>query len=154
MEKYSIPKEKYSFICDDINSALNNFEVNSFDTVFCFGIFYHTMNHMTLLSDIKKLNPKYVILDTAVSITDKPIIHIKTENLDFDGPPINTSESIGIQTLAGWPSVTAIDLMLNYYGFDVRYFNWQNTNIENWENIQDYKNGRRVTVIAKKKDKN
>ena len=67
MKKYNMPREKYSFICGNIFEELDKIKPDSIDVVFCFGIFYHIMNHMLLISKIKRLNPKYLILDTVIS---------------------------------------------------------------------------------------
>jgi len=67
MGLYQIPKEKYHFITGDIFNEIQKIQPKTIDVVFCFGIFYHIMNHMLLLSEIKKLQPKYLLLDTVVN---------------------------------------------------------------------------------------
>ena len=63
MEIYDIPKEKYQFIEGDIYKKITLIEPNSIDTVFCFGYLYHTMFHINLLSKIKIMNLKHLIID-------------------------------------------------------------------------------------------
>ena len=65
MKKYGISEERYHFGVGDIFEEIKKISPNEIDVVFCFGIFYHVSNHMELLKEIKKLQPKYLILDTA-----------------------------------------------------------------------------------------
>ena len=67
MQKYKIPENKYSFVVGDIFEEIKKIPLNEIDIVFCFGIFYHVSNHMELLTRVKKLNPKYLILDTEIN---------------------------------------------------------------------------------------
>ena len=59
-----IPKKKYRFITGDLLSYLENQEENSFDTIFCLGIFYYILDPFYLLQLLKKVTARYIILDT------------------------------------------------------------------------------------------
>lgn len=50
----------------DIFDYLPACQPGQFDTILCFGFFYHTMRQMELLQQIVRLQPKAVILDTTV----------------------------------------------------------------------------------------
>ncbi len=80
MELYRIPKEKYNFITGNIFNEIQKIQPKTIDVVFCFGIFYHIMNHMLLLEEIKKLQPKYLILDTSVNHSKQPSILLQKED--------------------------------------------------------------------------
>lgn len=149
MKKYGVPDKKYSFIVGDLFEEIKNID-EKIDVVFCFGIFYHVMNHMSLLSSIKKLRPHYFILDSAVSSSDSPIIELKSDNIRHPGAAIkaNTKE----QAIVGWPSKKAIELMLADLGFEFSYYDWQCQGIVNWKDIEDYQKGARVSIVAKNLD--
>ena len=68
-EKFGIPNSR--FICGDIFERLDDIEPGSIDTIFIFGIFYHIENHALLLSKLARLNPEYLIFDTAIAIDRK-----------------------------------------------------------------------------------
>lgn len=136
MEKFEISQEKYSFIVGDIFEEIKKFKNNEFDIVFCLGIFYHIMDHMLLLNEIKQLNPKYIIMDTNVSTLKEPMISLREENSIKEANAISSGEDGKI--LVGHPSKKALELMLSHIGFDFTYYDWENSGIINWENIEDY----------------
>lgn len=146
MKKYGIPDEKYSFKEGDLFEELGKID-ERVDVVFCFGIFYHVMNHMLLLSLLQKLSPHYLILDSAVSDFDSPTIELKLD--DVRNPASATKANIREEALVGWPSKKAIEFMLTYSGFDFNYYDWQSFKITNWKDIEDYHEGKRVSLVAK-----
>lgn len=77
MEEYGIPRERYHFTCGDVFQELDSLQPGSFDVVFCFGFFYHIMNHMLFLTKIQRLRPRYLVIDTRdlvrVSVVAKSI---------------------------------------------------------------------------------
>jgi len=146
MKKYGIASEKYSFVVGDIFEKIKELKPKEFDVVFCFGIFYHIMNHMLLLTEIKRLQPRYIILDTAITlISDQPIIHIKRENWSEEGDAILDSSHTSDEVLGGRPSKSALEIMLASLGFDFNYYDWENSGITNWEDLDDYHSKRRIT---------
>ena len=139
MEKYNITKEKYQFIIGDIHQEIKKIETNSVDTVFFFGFFYHTMYHMDLLKEIKRLNPNYIIFDSHISQSDSPVIDV-FKNVTKKGEKI----------LEGYPSKSALEIMLEYFGYSFEYYDWKKKNIDDWDHLGDYKNEKRITLIAKR----
>jgi len=149
MRKYGVSDKKYSFIVGDLFDEIKNVD-EKIDVVFCFGIFYHVMNHMSLLSSIKKLRPRYIIIDSAISSSDDPIIELKLENIHDPASAINAN--VKEQSIVGWPSKKSIELMLIGIGFDFTYYDWQHSRIVNWKDIEDYQKGERVSIVAKNLD--
>jgi len=149
IKKYGVPDEKYSFIVGDLFDEIEKID-ERIDVVFCFGIFYHIMNHMSLLSSIKKLRPRYIILDSTISNSDNPIIELKLE--DIHNPASAITANIAQQAIVGLPSKKAIELMLTGLGFDFSYYDWQNSGIKNWQDIEDYHRGERVSLLVKNRD--
>ena len=145
MKKYGIPDEKYSFRIGDLFEEIGKVS-EKIDVVFCFGIFYHVMNHMLLLSHIKRLSPRYIILDSALSPSRDPVIELKLENIHDPGAAIKANKTN--KAIVGWPSRKALELMLADIGYDFHYYDWTNSGITNWEDIEDYRDGKRVSLVA------
>ena len=149
MELYKIPKERYSFIKGDVLEEIKKIQPETFDIVFCFGLFYHIMNHVELLEEIKRLKAKYLILDASISESDKPIIELIEEDSNVEASGIKSKYSTSNQALVGYPSKNAIELMLKNFGYSFFYYDWHNVGIENWEHIDDYHLNRRISLVAK-----
>ena len=138
MNKYNIPKEKYTFVVGDIHKEIMKIHSNSIDTVFCFGFFYHTINHFTLLSEIKRINAKCLILDTAVADSYQPIIKVKYDDATKESKAIRDSSNANNRMVVGHPSKLAIEMMLKSLGFDFVYLDWENSDISDWNELSMY----------------
>jgi len=148
MERYKISKEKYSFVIGDIFNEISKLKPKQFDTVFCFGIFYHITSHYRLLSEIKRLKPKHLVLDTMIVKDNRPIIEFWT-TLSKDLTIKVGDSSHGGEVIRGTPSKSALELMLKNLRFDFQYYDWESAEITNWQSIEDYLNGFRVSLVAK-----
>ncbi|MDE1863505.1 MAG: methyltransferase domain-containing protein [Thaumarchaeota archaeon] len=146
MKKYGISAARYSFIVGDLFEEIGKVR-EKIDVVLCFGIFYHVMNHMLLLSSIKQISPRYLLLDSAVSASDDPVIELRLENIRDPAAAIKANTSN--RALVGWPSRKALELMLVDIGYNFKYYDWANAGITNWEDIEDYRDGRRVSLVAR-----
>jgi len=142
MEKYQIPTEKYKFILGSIYPEIKKLKPNSIDTIFCFGFLYHTYNYIQLFAGIKKLNPLYLIIDTQIEKSDLPIISLHLEGTRIEGE----------RKIVGTPSRPALNLLLEHFGFEYQYYDWKNSKVTNWDKTNDYKNGARITLVAKRKE--
>jgi len=111
MNAYNIPQENYNFINGNVEEEILKMDEGSFDTVFCLGYFYHTLNNMKLLADIKRLNPENIIFDTNISKSTQPIIKIKKEKVNPGGPREKYYVTRDGQLLAGCPSKSALELI-------------------------------------------
>ena len=151
MKKYKIPAEKYSFIVGDITKELKNMTEGTIDVVFCFGIFYHITDHSALLGDIKKLKPKYLILDTRISAFKIPAIRLRVEDSQKPGASIKGDSPVQ-NVIVGIPSRSAVEFMLKKLGFSFTYFDWHGKDRQNWKGIHDYQNSQRVSIVAKNLD--
>jgi len=152
MERYGIPKNKYSFIVGDIHEEIKKIEPGKIDTIFCFGFFYHTMHHMFLLSQIKRLEPYYLILDSNVLASNEPIIRVGAQG-GKEGSAISSENTKNNKTIVGKPSRKAIEIMLDNLGFSFEYYDWPNRDFSDWKFLGDYKNGMRITLVAKNLNK-
>jgi len=143
---------KYEFIEADINKEIMKFKEEKFDTIFCFGYFYHTLHQMHLIKEFQRLNPEHIIFDTHTSTLDKPVIELKKMKLKNPNAFIGRiTVRLKNQILEGWPSKSALELMLEQIGYDYEYYDWFNQGINNWERLDDYKRRIRFTLVAKRK---
>jgi len=132
MKKYGISEERYHFGVGDIFEEIKKISPNEIDVVFCFGIFYHVSNHMQLLKEIKKLQPKYLILDTEIAKSKSPIIRLRKE------PYYTPDSTISFEKfIAGRPSQSALNMMLNALDFKITYYDWEK-NIHDWNGLEIY----------------
>jgi predicted RNA methylase len=149
MKIYEISDAKYDFIVGDIHEEIKKLKPNKFETIFCFGFFYHTLDHNLLLREIKKLNPKNLILDTVISNSNFPIIELIEEDSDVESYAIKNIENTDKNVLVGIPSKKAIERMLKNLGFEYYYYDWHDGHIQNWDDLESYKIKRRITLVAK-----
>lgn len=147
-----IAKEKYEFRLGDVVKELTSLQKDSFDVVLCLGFFYHTMEHWRILSEIKRINPKYVILDTQVSTLDKEVIEIYLEDSENEANAFFQNHNSNL-SLVGKPSRGAIELMLSHLGFEVKIIDWHKLGVKNWKHIVDYYKKERLTFVAINKDR-
>ena len=140
MKKYEIPEDKYNFVVGDIFEEIKKIPSREIDVVFCFGIFYHVSNHMELLKEIKKLQPKYLILDTEINKSKLPIVRFRKE------PYYTPDSTISFEKfIAGRPSQSALNMMLNALDFKVAYYNWYG-NIQDWQDLEIYSSKNSILV--------
>ena len=132
MKKYEIPEDKYNLVVGDIFEEIKKIPSREIDVVFCFGIFYHVSNHMELLKEIKKLQPKYLILDTEINKSKSPIVRFRKE------PYYTPDSTISFEKfIAGRPSQSALNMMLDALDFKITYYNWEK-NIQDWKGLEIY----------------
>lgn len=146
---YAVPKDSFRFVAGDVFEEIAKVEPGTIDTVFCFGFFYHQGHHTHLLDEIARLKPQFVVLDTALHLDPYPIVFF------FKEPPVGEANAapVGLTAnkafqVSGAPSRSALDMMLEHFGWKFEYYDWQNAGIKNWDNIADYHEGWRVTVRA------
>lgn len=143
MKKYGITSEKYSFVVGDIFEQLKKLTPKEFDVVFCFGVFYHTVDQMLLIREIKRLQPRYLILDTEVTLSNDPIIRIRKET-----PYLSDPLSPDSKFIVGRPSKRGIEMMLESVGFDYSYYDWKNSGIKDWKPLEIYSS--KKSILLKK----
>jgi transposase-like protein len=137
MEYYDVPVDRYEFLAGDIFELIDRIEYC--DVVFCFGILYHINHHMLLLMKIAELDPRALIVDTAISQLEVPAIELHGP---ADGRPL-----LG-QPFEGWPSRAALDAMFSSFGWTYRYFEWEQSGLTDPSQMLDYRKGKRVSVVV------
>jgi 16S rRNA G966 N2-methylase RsmD len=59
--------KKFKFIKGDVFDHISKINEKEYDTIICLGFFYHTLRQLELLKEIKRIKPKYIILDTNIA---------------------------------------------------------------------------------------
>jgi SAM-dependent methyltransferase len=147
--KYGVDPATHEFVCGDIFEVMaqQTFDV---DVVMCLGFLYHTLRYNELLSLIRRLNPKYLIIDTVVTtLGGGPIVKLRAEAADREHNAVPDQHSYGNTVLSGKPNMKAMRVMLKAYGFTI-------TKVSDWgsllrdnpdsEAISTYARGERVTL--------
>ena len=107
----------YRFVGGEVFTVLarERFEV---DVVLCLGFLYHTLRYNELLERIRALEPRHVLIDTSVIRAGKqPFVRLRLDRVDRQREAVFDKYSHGDHTLVGRPSVPALRLMLDAYGF-------------------------------------
>jgi hypothetical protein len=147
--QYGVPDEDYDFVQGDMFQILKDqqFEV---DVVLCLGFIYHTLRYGELFHGIMDAGPKYCILDTKVHQSDEPVIRVLTNKTGVQGHAAKDDLSEGGLALAGYPTVPALAVMLDVYGFDIEeQFDWDSllaTLPKPLRAVRGYAKGERVTL--------
>jgi hypothetical protein len=117
-KKYDVPKDSYRFVRGDLFAVLAE-ETFDVDVVMCFGFMYHTLRYGELLQGIRRTGAKWLLLDTKVTRDDKPTILVNANITRITANAARDALTNRGQALAGWPSVPALELMLDVYDFDI-----------------------------------
>lgn len=59
--------ERFSFVEDDAFDYLHGVKPGEFDTILCFGFFYHTVRQNELLGEIKRIQATHFVLDSHIA---------------------------------------------------------------------------------------
>jgi hypothetical protein len=145
---YGQDPETYRFVCGDVFEVLarEKFDV---DVVLCLGYLYHTYRHTELMYRLHDLAPQHLIVDTMVMPGKQPTLRIYREP---DSEDIRSAAqdafSVG-RVLVAWPSVPALEQLLNAYGFEVEsMYDWKSrlAGKPAIPGLSGYAKGTRVTV--------
>jgi SAM-dependent methyltransferase len=154
MAFYDVPPDRYAFITGDFLDGLD--AIPQCDVVLCFGVLYHVNDHMRLLAKIAELQPRWLIIDTNVSLAQRAVIEFHNSEAgpgepSFPPPP-------GSQ-LEGYPSKAGLDAMLSSFGWTSEYFDWASSGLSDPDAdpqpgrardiMDDYACGRRVSLVVK-----
>lgn len=108
-----------------------------FDVVALFGIFYHIMDHLSLLKLISELKPKLIIVDGEFMITAEEHIQLVKERTDN---VLNAISAFDGQEFAvvGIPSVGAMEQMADAVGYNCSWTDWSSVPITERGPVKDY----------------
>jgi hypothetical protein len=100
---------------------------------------------MRLLTNIADCDPEAVVIDTNVASLDATVIELRNP-LTGSNPPRGSQ-------LEAWPSRPALDAMLSSFGWELDYFDWEASGLTTTADMDDYRKGRRVTVVARSNER-
>jgi hypothetical protein len=148
---YGVDEGRYRFVVGDVLDVLAR-EAFQADVVLCLGFLYHTLRYNELLSHIRRLEPRYLIIDTGVATEQEPVVRVQVESVVGRGHAIADRYSWHGLVLSGRPSLAALRMMLGAYGFEVEGMSdWTEMLSGNpgARHVPEYAEGRRVTVRAR-----
>lgn len=152
LREYTGPGRAVEFVQGDVFSELDRLPPERFDTVFCFGFLYHTIDHMSLLRKIARLGASHLIIDTWISSRRGCIIEVLDEGVDHESQAAVPDPGTPTSALKGSPTKQALGMMLKAVGFTkLYYYDWQKAGIKRWDDLKAYYMGSRVTLTANAK---
>jgi len=132
-------KDRISFIQADVFEELPRMigRGEKFDVVAVYGLYYHIMDHYTLLKLVKQLSPRLVIIDSEFLVRDAPLIRLATERT---GSHLNSISHETGQDVApiGVPSRPAVEMMAGSLGYDVTWADWDSLPRGRRQRVHDY----------------
>ena len=167
--------QTFRFINSDVFDYMANVKSGEFDTILCFGFFYHTIRQIDLIEEIKRIKPKYFILDTMVAPELPKLFHIirlrtrirfrhlmgikkslkKLEIWHGGGYLLfehedHTEEGATIEptNLIACPTKSLVETLFKSYGFTFKQLHWNKKDVKTWIGLDDYKTGQRVSYIS------
>lgn len=147
MRSYGVGNQ-VAFRCGDV-MAEEGCLCGQFDTVFCFGFLYHTLDHMALLRKISRLNPRQLVIDTAISIQRGALVEVEEEETEHESTAAFAEPGSPGRALKGVPTRSALELMLKAAGFrNLEFYDWHHAAIGRWTDLADYYLGKRLTLRA------
>lgn len=152
---YEVDSGRYQFIRGDVFDVLANNQIDV-DVVMCLGFLYHTLRFPELLTRLRELRPRHLIIDTNVS-PDRddeaaPVIRLLRDDTSKQQHAADDAYSHNGVTLAGKPSLAAVRQMLEAYDFEVEdVYDWQGLLAAHpsVDGAADYQKGLRVTVRSR-----
>ncbi len=148
---YGVPTGSYDFVTGDAMESLSALKAASIDVVMCLGFFYHTLEHMRLLLEARRLGAEYIIIDTSISAAKEPIVALAFESTADTRNAVDYGLTGNNKALVGAPSRSGLLAMLDYAGYGAEFFDWQNNAVGDWTDLPDYATHLRVTVRAQRR---
>jgi SAM-dependent methyltransferase len=149
---YGVPTGSYDFVTGDAMEALRALKAASVDVVMCLGFFYHTLEHMRLLLEARRLGAEYIIIDTSISAAKEPIVALAFESTEDTRNAVDYGLTGNNKVLVGAPSRSGLLAMLDYAGYQADFFDWQSNAVDDWTDLPDYAAHLRVTVRAQRQE--
>ena len=149
---------EFTFIEGDVFTYLPTVKPGQFDTILCFGFFYHTTRQTELLAHVRRINPRYFILDTCVETFEIPKFELRGLQrwecqatagylaFYYENPAQDVA-TIHPTGLTATPTKSLVEALLRDYGFKFTQLFWSPEDIDNWYGITDYKTQTRISFL-------
>ncbi len=153
------PASKFDFIKEDVFNYLPTVATGQFDTILCFGFFYHTTRQGELLAQISRIKPRYFILDTCVEkfeVSEYELTGLRRGECRavagylafYYENPARDVATVSPGGLTATPTESLVEALLGDYGFKFRQLHWSPAEIDNWHGLYDYRNQTAVSYLA------
>jgi ubiquinone/menaquinone biosynthesis C-methylase UbiE len=140
---------RHTFIEGDVFDVLARQNL-AVDVVLCLGFLYHTLRYNELMSRIRGIGPSYLIIDTKVlPRARKPIVQLRLNDTARQRAAVADAYSYDNKALVGKPSLPALKLIVETFGFEIeRFSDWGSLIRDNpgVSRVGDYATGQRVTA--------
>lgn len=138
----------------DLFDFLAGLAPGSVDTILCLGFLYHTTRQIDFFREVRRIAPRYAIIDTSVvrnytwigrsSLFKKPpALFMYQDNAD------KTSDTTDADGLVYWPSKSFLETMFDKIGYKWREIDY-GKGVTNWDGLPDYKRGIRTGYIGER----
>jgi len=145
--KYGVETASYQLVRAQVLAELRNYSPGTFDLILC----QDSLADLHCLFDqFRRLKPKHVLLDTAITRRDPPVIIFKTTTFKLRDQRATESAKSGprrIASIVAIPSDAVIHMLCEQFGFSCDVVDWHGLGITNWVGITDYENDRRRTYV-------
>lgn len=145
--EYRVPDDRYEFIVGDCLTRIAELDPGAFDTVFCFGLLYHTLDQYHLLHAITALEPATLLIDSRVVPIDEAAIFLAFDDPRLEGAAIARAPG-DEKVLVGVPTTLTLLLMLDHLGWRSEVLETLRPTTRVGAGIRDYREGRRITIVA------
>jgi hypothetical protein len=139
---------RYEFIAGDIFEIVSKSTFKA-DVVLCLGFLYHTLRYNELISRIREMGPRHLIVDTEVLPVNGPVVRLRRDAVELQQSAVQDPYSYGGKAVVGKPSIGALKFLLEAYDFEIeRFSDWGSLLRDNpsLRNVGGYASGERVTV--------
>lgn len=147
---YGVPTSAYDLRTGEAIETMRAMRMGSVDVLLCLGFFYHTLEHMRLLLEARRIGVEYMIIDTSISPAKEPIVALHLESAADARNAIDYGLTGNSNVLVGQPSRPALVDMLDYAGYQAEFFDWQDNRVDDWTDLPDYAAHLRVTARARR----
>lgn len=152
--EYGVDPGRYEFVCGDMFAVMNERDL-AVDVVMCFGFIYHTLRYPDLFRGIKDAGPEHVLLDTRVIRSDRPLVELRVNKTGVQSNAVRDALSHRNKAITGWPSVPALEMILDVYDFEVaEHYDWASLLAAHPDipapAVKDYREGTRVSMRCRK----
>ncbi|MDQ3628113.1 MAG: methyltransferase domain-containing protein [Actinomycetota bacterium] len=154
---YGVDRGAYRFVDADVFDVLADPDSHAIevDVVMCLGFVYHTLRYPELFTGIRSFDAEHLLIDTAVHPSKEKVVRVFGEDVTKETAGADNPYAHAQRMLTGRPSVSALEMILEVYGFDiVERVDWPKflrQHHPDVKSVQQYRQGRRVTWLCRQR---
>jgi trehalose 2-sulfotransferase len=145
--KYGVESDLYRFVRGKVLARLTRFPPGRFDLIICQDA---VSDPHFLFSELHRLNPKHVIVDTAINLRRNPVVTFNTTTFKIRAqaaPAPGLKPRRRVASIVAVPNHEVITMLSERFGFRCRVVDWRSLGLTDWVGISDYENDRRRTYV-------